>query len=219
VIERVSKAYPGRASGSPCLDLFITLLSMGERRFRALLAEREALFVYARAKLAETVAPFGERVLETPRNRISIGMTLSSVPAAQVAHFGAQLFARNVSGARAIDCVETKRIDGVEFRGWGSSCDSYKCAYFTVAVAIGSQQSDIDTLCATKLTKLMRETHARQRKEQQHDCNRETDTQQPAAAASEHGGRQTRRRARATTDHDNVSCDVARASPQVIPFE
>jgi O-phospho-L-seryl-tRNASec:L-selenocysteinyl-tRNA synthase len=202
VIERVSKAYPGRASGSPCLDLFITLLSMGERRFRELLAEREALFVYARAKLAETVAPFGERVLETPRNRISIGVTLSSVPPAQVAHFGAQLFARNVSGARAIDCVETKRIDGVEFRGWGSSCDSYKCAYFTVAVAIGSQQSDIDTLC-TKLTKLMRETHARQRKEQQHTAtqNRQQLPEQPptsTAAGNEEGEARD-------TDHDNVA--------------
>jgi O-phospho-L-seryl-tRNASec:L-selenocysteinyl-tRNA synthase len=185
VIERVSKAYPGRASGSPCLDLFITLLSMGERRFRALLAEREALFVYARAKIAETMAPFGERVLDTPRNRISIGVSLSSVPATQVAHFGAQLFARNVSGARAIDCVETKRIDGVEFRGWGSSCDSYKCAYFTVAVAIGSQQSDIDTLCA-KVSKLMRETQARRAAPEPEKHTHQQ--QQPASTAAETDG-------------------------------
>lgn len=40
---QVGKSYAGRASVGPCLDLFITLLSMGEEGWRRLLAEREAL--------------------------------------------------------------------------------------------------------------------------------------------------------------------------------
>jgi O-phospho-L-seryl-tRNASec:L-selenocysteinyl-tRNA synthase len=160
VIKRISSAYPGRASGSPCLDLFVTLLSLGESGWSALLAERERLFVYARGKLAETVAPLGERVLDTPRNRVSLGVTLSQLPPALVTHFGAQLFARNCSGARAVDCAEVKTFDGVEFRGWGASADDYACPYFTVAVAIGSTQEDIDLFC-TKLAKLLREEQRR----------------------------------------------------------
>lgn len=40
---QVGKSYAGRASSGPCLDLFITLLSMGEQGWRRLLAERETL--------------------------------------------------------------------------------------------------------------------------------------------------------------------------------
>ena len=29
--KEVSKNYPGRASGSPCVDLFLTLLGMGKK--------------------------------------------------------------------------------------------------------------------------------------------------------------------------------------------
>jgi O-phospho-L-seryl-tRNASec:L-selenocysteinyl-tRNA synthase len=162
VIARISSAYPGRASGSPCLDLFITLLSMGESGWSALLAERERLFVYARAKLAETVAPLGERVLDTPRNRVSLGVTLSQLAPAQVTQFGSQLFARNCSGARAVDCSEARTVDGVAFRGWGASTDKYVSPYFTVAVAIGSTQEDVDLFC-TKLGKLLREEQKKTR--------------------------------------------------------
>lgn len=169
VIERLSSAYPGRASSAPCLDLFITLLSLGEQGWSALLAERERLFVYAREQLAAAVAPLGERVLATPRNRVSIGVTLSQVPAARVTQFGAQLFARNCSGARAVDCAEAKQIDGVQFRAWGASADVYVSPYFTVAVAIGSTQEDIDLFCA-KLAKLLHDEQRKQRRDNTRDA-------------------------------------------------
>ena len=41
--RQIGKSYAGRASAAPCLDLFITLLSMGEEGWRRLLADREAL--------------------------------------------------------------------------------------------------------------------------------------------------------------------------------
>ncbi|KAF0984068.1 hypothetical protein FDP41_007983 [Naegleria fowleri] len=45
-VDKVSKLYAGRANMSPILDLFMTLLSMGERRWKELLSEREELFQY-----------------------------------------------------------------------------------------------------------------------------------------------------------------------------
>jgi len=37
IVDQVNKMYPGRASGAPILDLFVTLLSMGETKFKQLL--------------------------------------------------------------------------------------------------------------------------------------------------------------------------------------
>lgn len=40
---QIGKSYAGRASASPCLDLMMTLLSMGGAGWRRLLREREEL--------------------------------------------------------------------------------------------------------------------------------------------------------------------------------
>ena len=37
LIQQVSKQYPGRATSSPILDLFITLLSMGTKSLKNLI--------------------------------------------------------------------------------------------------------------------------------------------------------------------------------------
>lgn len=47
-IEEINKAYPGRASASPIIDLFITLLSLGASGWKKILKERKVLaFVLA----------------------------------------------------------------------------------------------------------------------------------------------------------------------------
>ena len=134
---------------------------MGESGWTALLAERERLFTYAREQLRSAVEQFGERVLTTPRNRISIGVSLSTVEAGRVSFFGSQLFARNVSGARAVTCAATKNIDGVEFVGWGSSADNYPTPYFTFAAAIGMHESEIDAFCVKLVDLYKREAKRR----------------------------------------------------------
>lgn len=39
--EKINKFYPGRASASPLMDLFLTYLQMGESTLKGLLAERK----------------------------------------------------------------------------------------------------------------------------------------------------------------------------------
>lgn len=41
VVDKINKMYPGRASGAPVVDLFVTLLSMGESKFRQLMKQRK----------------------------------------------------------------------------------------------------------------------------------------------------------------------------------
>lgn len=78
-IVRLSKQYPGRANMSPVLDLFITLLSMGEDGLLGLWKERQRLFVLMKEKLIAFCASHGERLLVSPNNSISIGITLETL--------------------------------------------------------------------------------------------------------------------------------------------
>ena len=77
--DAVRKTYPGRASIAPSLDALITLLSLGAAGWRAKLDAREDAFEYMRERLRATAEAHGERLLETPGNPISMGVTLSAL--------------------------------------------------------------------------------------------------------------------------------------------
>ena len=51
LVEKINKFYPGRASASPLMDLFLTLLQMGEVNLWRLLNERKQNFAYLKEKL------------------------------------------------------------------------------------------------------------------------------------------------------------------------
>lgn len=66
---RVAGLYPGRAGSSVAMDLFMTLLALGEAGFSGILAERAASFDYLRSQVAAVANRHGERLLHTPRNK------------------------------------------------------------------------------------------------------------------------------------------------------
>lgn len=110
--------YPGRASMSPLLDLLITLLHWGLAGWRRELAAREAVFPLAQARLREAAAGWGERLLETPGNPISLAITLDSLPAAP-AREGTG--GAGPSGERAAEPAEGPGGGGGAAEGRGSS--------------------------------------------------------------------------------------------------
>jgi len=71
--KAVLSCIEGRASGSPTMDLFITLLSLGRAGYRKLLAERKEMFQYLQQQLALCAERHGQRLLKTKNNPISIG--------------------------------------------------------------------------------------------------------------------------------------------------
>ena len=79
----VSLVYPGRASGAPLLDLFVTLLSMGCAGFTSALEARVECMDYMREKLTLLAAANGERVLDTPHNTISMVRVAIALQCAQ----------------------------------------------------------------------------------------------------------------------------------------
>lgn len=179
VIETISKNYPGRASASPMIDLFITLLSMGMNGYRGILDERRRLTVLFREKLEGVANAFGERLLNCPRNTISFGVTLDNLVTSdggsseearhkernkQITQFGSMLFTRCISGTRVVALDETKAISGHTFRGFGSSHERFPHAYMTAACAVGMCEAEMDEFFA-RLEKSWRDYRSKREKE------------------------------------------------------
>lgn len=155
LVDAVNKTYPGRASLSPLLDQLITLLHWGQAGWKQVLAEREDLFVYAKLQLRMLADELHERVLETPGNPVSLGLTLQHVQcpghdeqkqsnSRNVSFLGSMLFKRCVSGVRVITRGSKQAVAGNSFLGYGSHCDAYPYDYLTVAAALGTSKQDVD---------------------------------------------------------------------------
>eukprot|EP00041_Stephanoeca_diplocostata_P012147 m.202481 g.202481 ORF g.202481 m.202481 type:complete len:497 (+) comp18833_c0_seq1:206-1696(+) len=154
-IDRISKLYPGRASGSPVLDVFITLLTLGSTGYKALLTKRKECFMQLRVKLEKVANKHGERVLVTKSNNISIGLSLESIATAaadaadgsqcsDIQFLGSMLFQRCVSGTRVVNGVDIKTVAGTTFHGYGAHIDNYPTPYLTAAAAIGMELEEVD---------------------------------------------------------------------------
>ena len=183
-IAGLSKMYPGRANATPVLDLFITLLAMGEQSYRNLLEKRKQLFESMKSSLEGIARKYGETVIASPRNTISLSVTLKKLDEdsadskkgdvegtedkptqKQLAHMspsylGSMLFQRSVSGCRVVSkSSKVTKIESTEFSGWGSHVTSYPFSYFTAACAIGQVDEDVE-LFLERLEKVMSKTHS-----------------------------------------------------------
>jgi len=179
VIGDVGKVYAGRASSSPIVDLFITLLSMGMNGYKRLLKERTTILETFPQKLQAISEKHGERLLLCPANTISFGLTLDGLArpkgddesdehytesiAKEISIFGAMLFSRCVSGTRVVPRSQLKIMGGENFVGFGSSTSQYPHAYMTAACAIGVSVQEVEEFYI-RLDKTLAEFHAKKRK-------------------------------------------------------
>ena len=118
-IDAIAQNYPGRASMSPILDVFITMLSMGSNTWKKLLKTRKELFKYSQEVLEKVAGKYDERMLITKGNNVSIGISLGNVCKGEITdkninnnnnndgknvvlldptYLGSMLFTRGVSG-------------------------------------------------------------------------------------------------------------------------
>lgn len=154
-MKELTGLYPGRANANPIVDLFITLLSMGESGYRRLLSLRNEELIPAFTKdITSFLQLSSETILSSPRNTISYAVSLrstgSSSASSDLPFFGSMLFQRNISGCRVINNVnKTTVINGYSFINWGSHHSAYPASYFTVAVTIGMTRDDVATFVAS----------------------------------------------------------------------
>jgi O-phospho-L-seryl-tRNASec:L-selenocysteinyl-tRNA synthase len=183
----VGRVYAGRASSSPIVDLFITLLSMGLNGYKRLLQERNDMLRTFPTNLEIVARKHGERLLICPSNTVSFGITLDTLARPQdtnetndqynqladkdISSFGAMLFSRCVSGTRVVPRAQTKIMGGEQFVGFGSSTNNYHSAYMTAACAIGVSKSEIDEFFV-RLDKTFAEHAVKRQKQQQQQKSR-----------------------------------------------
>ena len=111
LIREISSSYPGRASMSPTLDVFITLLSMGVRGYKQLLDTRKQMFNSLGSQLKSLEEKYPVRVLKSKNNTISIAVSLDwfkdvtdkeGEGRKEMTSVGSMLFTRGVSGTRVV---------------------------------------------------------------------------------------------------------------------
>lgn len=152
-INNVAKFYPGRASSSQSLDVFMTVLSLGRLGYKRMMTERTELFEYMKLKLSDLASKYHERVLNSNKNPISLAISLSTFDEDQLTKIGSMLFLRGVSGTRVITTFETKTMGEYKFKCWGSHTSICSTSYLTAAVALGIRKDEIDIFIA-KLDKI-----------------------------------------------------------------
>lgn len=166
-VEKISQTYPGRASASPSVDLFITLLTLGSKGYQNLLKQRKDVFLYLKEKLSALGTQYGERLLNTPHNPISMVISLETFDemdnSKAVTELGSMLFTRCVSGARVVPRGQSKDIGGHILQGFQSHTNSYHCAYLTAAAAVGMTKEDVD-LFIKRLDKVMAKVRKSQKR-------------------------------------------------------
>lgn len=142
VVAAVAASYPGRASSSPAVDVFITLLSMGVSGWKRLLAQRKDLFGQLKEEMGGLASRHGIKVLDSRANNISLALTLQQ-QGKEATAVGSMLFTRGVSGTRVVTGKDSKIIGGVHFEGWGAHTNNCAQAYLTAAAAIGAEEQDV----------------------------------------------------------------------------
>ncbi|CAF1633030.1 unnamed protein product, partial [Adineta ricciae] len=143
--DRLSHAYPGRASITPTMDMFITLLSMGKNGLLELVQKRKVLFTLFFDKLSQWALENNESILSSKQfSPISIAISLKHLPNERLTELGSKLFTRRISGARVVKLGTKQKIESYEFTNYGAHSSSVQYSYLTVAAAIGIEESDID---------------------------------------------------------------------------
>ena len=151
LVQKIKKNYPGRASISPIIDLFITFLEMGKNKYKVLIKERKEKYDILIKKMEKVAIKFGEKIIAMNGNKISILFTLKNIVEKSgnkdAKEIGSMCFNRQISGVRIITSSkgEKKNIGGYDFLNYGSSCDDYKyLPYMTFSCAIGIKDEEID---------------------------------------------------------------------------
>ncbi|XP_058451891.1 O-phosphoseryl-tRNA(Sec) selenium transferase [Malaya genurostris] len=154
-VDLVSESYPGRASSSQTLDVLMTLLSLGKKGYRALVAERKELHQYLLAQMT-TVAKTYAETLMSGKNPISLALTLKNF-ASNPDMIGSMLHRRGVSGCRVVRTGKgSKTIGGYTFQSWGAHSDQAGEPYLTTSAALGVKRVEIDGFIV-KLTQVLQD--------------------------------------------------------------
>ncbi|CAL5970905.1 O-phosphoseryl-tRNA(Sec)_selenium transferase [Hexamita inflata] len=129
LIQQIGQLYAGRASASGIIDLFITLLSLGQSGWNQVLEQRKRNFNNLKLKFkAKTVN----------RNEISM-----YVPGTNE-EIGKLMFKSGISGSRFNKNGSELKICGRVLKDFGLHGEGGISGYLVVAAAIGMKENEVD---------------------------------------------------------------------------
>ncbi|EUB58306.1 O-phosphoseryl-tRNA(Sec) selenium transferase [Echinococcus granulosus] len=196
LLQEIAESYPGRASGSPSLDVFATLLHLGRSGWEDLLAQREACYLQLSEGLRALAAKHGLRLMDTPENPISLALSLHALCSGCnddgdavdgevdadatgldpdiLTQLGANLFTQGCSGVRVVVSAAMERrsglpakvVAGVRLEGFNSHSAASSEAYMNAAAALGQTPTEVDVFLS-RLDKALSSFQRRQRQQQQ----------------------------------------------------
>jgi O-phospho-L-seryl-tRNASec:L-selenocysteinyl-tRNA synthase len=149
LVNRIKKNYPGRASMAPILDLFITLLEMGKNRYKQLIKDRKEKYIRLKSLMTDVANHFGERIIETPNNKISLAMSLTNIckdkTKKEITYLGSLFYSRQISGIKILAPSEATMFNGYKFNNYGTHCENYDILpYYAFAAGIGISDYEIE---------------------------------------------------------------------------
>ncbi|KAL3317411.1 hypothetical protein Ciccas_003934 [Cichlidogyrus casuarinus] len=156
LMRAVAETYPGRATGTATMDVFITLLELGQQGWTDLCQKREKCFVYFQERLSDLSQRYGLRLMNTAANPISMAISFESLVEKDMKRkltlLGSHLFTQGCSGVRVVIPADEgsgreSTIAGYKFSGYGSHSNEYREPYLNVASAIGQEETEIDDFC------------------------------------------------------------------------
>lgn len=149
MINSLAESYPGRASNSTVIDVFVTLLEMGIKSYKDLINKRILLFKSTFDDFKKIAFSFGERMLETTKfNKISLAMTLSNICKSlgdkEITFLGSMFYNRQISGIKVLT-KNKKDLCGIKFNNYSSHNDeNCNLPLIVFAIAIGIEEKEIE---------------------------------------------------------------------------
>jgi O-phospho-L-seryl-tRNASec:L-selenocysteinyl-tRNA synthase len=150
ITEKIKNNYPGRASLSPLLDLFITLLEMGKNKYKFLIQDRKNKYTIFKEAMKKLAAEFDEKIIENPNNKISLCMSLINIcknakDKKDITYLGSLFFKRQISGIKIIAPSASLKWNGYDFNNYGSHFQEYPILpYCAFACAIGITDEEVN---------------------------------------------------------------------------
>eukprot|EP00702_Spironucleus_salmonicida_P005968 EST47259.1 O-phosphoseryl-tRNA(Sec) selenium transferase [Spironucleus salmonicida] len=139
-IQDLGKSYAGRASGSQIIDLFITLLELGQMGIAQLQKQRRnifELFVNELQKIPQIV------VTTIPDNDISFYFYFTDQSKYEAKKISSELFRSGISGSKALIKGKTEFFQTFILEDFGRGGVHDFPDYITCAASIGMQQTEV----------------------------------------------------------------------------
>ncbi|GJQ73098.1 hypothetical protein Trydic_g1727 [Trypoxylus dichotomus] len=145
LLAEIAKTYPGRASSSSTIDIFISLLSLGKNGYLKLLHDKERLCRYFQESLSPLADKYKKFITSVMTNPTSVALFFSgNIPDLSRLK---QVLRRSPSiNVYFLTTRESKTLSNYKFEEWGTHGAVCTMPLIVFRLSLGTSQNDIDNI-------------------------------------------------------------------------